>query len=66
MKSSEYEKHEILFEFRRTQTKDLISLYWFEVERSLGEKAYLELISKYFKLHTKNKKCLLPKDDYNK
>jgi hypothetical protein len=65
-KSNEYEKHEIMFEFRRTHTKDLIVLFWFEVEKSLGEKAYLKLICDYYKTHTKNRKCLLPKDDYHK
>ena len=65
-KSNEYEKHEIMFQFRKTQTKDFIVLYWFEVEQSLGEKTYLELICNYYKLHVQNKKCLLPKDDYHK
>ena len=64
--SNEYEVYEIMFQFRRTESKDLISMTWSYVMTSLGDKAYLELVSNYYKLHIQNKKCLLPKDDYNK
>ena len=64
--SNEYEVYEIMFQFRRTESKDLISILWSYVMTSLGDKAYLELVCNYYKLHIQNKKCLLPKDDYNK
>jgi hypothetical protein len=63
---NEYEVYEIMFQFRRTESKDLISILWSYVMTSLGDKAYLELVCNYYKLHIQNKKCLLPKDDYNK
>ena len=48
-----------MFQFRRTESKDLISMTWSYVMTSLGDKAYLELVSNYYKLHIQNKKIFI-------
>ena len=50
--SNEYEVYEIMFQFRRTESKDLISILWSYVMTSLGEASrrasrWKELYAKY-------------------